>query len=56
MICSGAHKIYEDEKNKASRCLNPSYYELLQISFKDYPNPNFNQIELDLHRTFPDSE
>lgn len=33
---------------------NKNYFYNLLNAFPDYPNPNFHQIELDLHRTFPD--
>ncbi len=45
--CSGA---------LAQKLSNPGYYEgLKQLGFF-YPNPAFNQIELDLHRTYPHIE
>jgi len=43
MIISGA-----DQQMKN----NPGYYQSLVNSLNDYPNPNFNQIDLDLIRTF----
>ena len=33
---------------------NPGYYERLIHNFVEYPNPHFNQIELDIKRTFPE--
>ena len=32
---------------------NKGYYETLRDHDMLYPNPSFNQIELDLRRTFP---
>lgn len=32
---------------------NPGYYEALTKSKIFYPNPSFQQIELDLRRTYP---
>ena len=41
---------------KALIAQNPDYYKRLLESFNDYPNPHFNQIELDLKRTFPEDK
>ena len=37
---------------------NKGYYETLKTSFNEfnYPNPQFNQIEIDLKRTFPNQK
>lgn len=32
---------------------NRNYYYILRDHNMEYPNPSFNQIELDLRRTFP---
>lgn len=32
---------------------NKNYYKILRDNTMQYPNPSFNQIELDLRRTFP---
>jgi hypothetical protein len=33
---------------------NYEYYDSLKLGEMNYPNPSFNQIELDLRRTFQD--
>lgn len=45
--CSGAQQVLIDPQFK-------NYYLSILSAFPDYPNPNFNQIELDLARTFPE--
>ena len=36
---------------------NPNYYASLSTNYPDYiPDPNTNQIDLDIHRTFPEEE
>ena len=35
---------------------NPGYYQSLKDNFLDYPNPIYQQIELDLKRTFPNNK
>jgi hypothetical protein len=35
---------------------NPGYYQSLKDNFLDYPNPIYQQIELDLKRTFPNDK
>ena len=36
--------------------MNPDYYFTLRDRVRTYPNPCFNQIELDLRRTFPNDD
>jgi hypothetical protein len=47
LLGSGAQTLLKD---------NPGYYESLLELVPSYPNPNFYQIELDLHRTFSTNE
>lgn len=44
MLASGAHNL---------KMMNPGYYVQLRDTPLEYPNPCFNQIELDLGRTYP---
>ena len=36
--------------------MNKDYYKNLRDNYPQYPNPCFNQIELDLRRTFPNDK
>jgi len=46
LIASGAANMLNMEYNQ-------NYYFLMRDHNIEYPNPGFNQIELDLYRTFP---
>lgn len=46
LLASGAANLLDMEHNR-------DYYQKLRDSILEYPNPCFNQIELDLKRTYP---
>lgn len=46
LATSGASRFMQKE-------YDPGYYQRLCKEVEEYPNPNFNQVLLDLQRTYP---